>query len=84
MAWEGPPEEASSEWASEGCTGAGHGKVRGQGVPGGANNKCKGPEAEKRLTLRGRERIAVHPELGGRQGVSEMRLKREMRKALKT
>ena len=34
---------------SEGCKGAGHGKMCGQGVLLSGSRKCKGPEAGSRL-----------------------------------
>lgn len=62
----------------------GHRTIWGQGGLERGNSKCKGPEAEKRLSVTGRERRKVYWELKGRKGVLEMRSKREVRKALKT
>lgn len=52
VVWEAGLSKEVFEWRFEGCRRAGCRKIWGKGVPGSGNNKCKGPEAEKRLTCK--------------------------------
>lgn len=72
------------EWRFDGYKRAGCRKIWGQGVPGRDNSKCKGPEAEKRLTCKRKRKEKGGPGAERKQGVLEMNSKREVRKALKT
>lgn len=71
------------EWRFEGCKATGCRKIWKQGVPGRGNSKCKGPEAEKRLTCKRKRKEKGVPGAERNQGVLEMNSKREVRKALK-
>lgn len=53
---EGLSEEVTLEWGSEGYPGARHLRW---GIPGRGCSKCKGPEAEKRLTYKKRKENSV-------------------------